>query len=374
MKNKYTPNKIILSFAFITCVMCLILIICDNDSQVRRSFEQITDDGWHYTILKSDQKEFAVITGYSGEMNVDEISMPGEINGTEVQYYCDSKHNTMLKANKLIIPYQIREITGYGLGFSTIKCIEFESYSHLDKIGEKSTLGVQGLEELTLPDSIETIEEEAFAYAFNLRKVYLGKNIKSIKDGVFYNTALSEVVISPENKRFIYDEGLLIDKEENRLIAYDHERYQDKITVPSTIKSVDARCFDGHLRYIDVEEGNTDYKSINGCLYSENGKTLIKVPNDMEELLFADGVDEIGSYSMRNCIFLKDIEVPDSVKRIDSFAFDSINVYLPESIESVNLTYFTGNIYYQGNPDQWKDVSVENPLDTNQYELHFMGE
>ena len=257
------------------------------------------------------------------------------------------------------------------------KEVIFEEGSRLKTIGADSVLGINDMEEIRLPDSLETIGEEAFAYAFNLKKVYLGANVTTIGDGAFYETKISDVEISPENKRFTYEDGLLVDKEENRLIAYDHEKYAESITIPSSIEFVDARCFDGRdLKWIDVEEGNKVYKSINGCLYSKDGKVLYKVPRAMtqEDFILADGVEEFGRYAMKYGS-VETVEVPDTVKKIDIFALDSQEVYLPKEIEDVDLRSFTGNIYYKGTAEDWQKVFVNNGSNSpDAYGLFYLGE
>jgi hypothetical protein len=356
--------------------MCIVLFIVDTDDIGGSNSYKTTSDGWKYTEMNGDDKDYIVVTDYEGKRNADEIAIPGEINGKEVLYYQGAFYNPDLKISKLIIPSQIKEISGCGFETCGIDKVEFEDGSQLEKIG-KGTFGIRAMEEVILPDSVRIIEEEAFADAYALKKIYLGDNLETIGDGAFYYTDISEVDISPDNKRFTYDEGLLVDREENRLIAYDHERYSKRIVVPAYIEYVDARCFDGReLEYIDVEEGNRNYASLDGCLYSKDMKTLYRVPPHIsaERLQFAEGIAEIGRYAMRNCINLEDIEIPDSVTKIDDLAFDSVNIYIPESLEIADFTHFTGEIYYKGNRKGWDNITITGSGNMNQYRLHFMEE
>lgn len=367
-----------LAILVVMLVTSLILLFNEKDRLIDRNIKKETADGWEYVKLNNDSynRDFIVIKGYSGKKKVDELIIPGEIDGCEVLYF-DGYLGTDLELGRLVIPYEIVEIRGSGMTMCSCKEVIFEEGSRLKTIGADSVLGINDMEEIRLPDSLETIGEEAFAYAFNLKKVYLGANVTTIGDGAFYETKISDVEISPENKRFTYEDGLLVDKEENRLIAYDHEKYAESITIPSSIEFVDARCFDGRdLKWIDVEEGNKVYKSINGCLYSKDGKVLYKVPRAMtqEDFILADGVEEFGRYAMKYGS-VETVEVPDTVKKIDIFALDSQEVYLPKEIEDVDLRSFTGNIYYKGTAEDWQKVFVNNGSNSpDAYGLFYLGE
>lgn len=74
-----------------------------------------------------------------------------------------------------------------------------------------------------------------------------------------------------------------------------------------------------YFHSIEVEDGNPYYTSINGCLMSKDGKTLIVAPGGLDELIIPDGCEEIGQES----IFMsyKKIVIPASVKSIHNWNF-----------------------------------------------------
>ena len=71
------------------------------------------------------------------------------------------------------------------------------------------------------------------------------------------------------------------------------------------------------------EEGNANYKSTNGILYSKDGTTLIQYPIGKKDTSFTipDSVTTIGDYAFYNCESLTSVVIPDSVTTIGSFAF-----------------------------------------------------
>ncbi|MBR4753369.1 MAG: leucine-rich repeat domain-containing protein [Thermoguttaceae bacterium] len=127
------------------------------------------------------------------------------------------------------------------------------------------------------------------------------------------------------------------------------------IVVPASLKEIarrgfrDCRC----LEAFEVAEDNPNFCSIDGVLYSKDGKTLLSVPEAIvrsasidhetgdvvEPIVFVDdssfhpvrrikgsfvvpdGVETIGSYAFCNCSSLTSIVLPDSVKEIAPCAF-----------------------------------------------------
>ncbi|MBR5344441.1 MAG: leucine-rich repeat domain-containing protein [Clostridia bacterium] len=76
----------------------------------------------------------------------------------------------------------------------------------------------------------------------------------------------------------------------------------------------------------EVEEGNPCYKSVDGVLFSTDGKTLIRYPNGQSDTHYdvPAGTEVIASYAFDDDSMnspLKTISLPIGLKRIESFAF-----------------------------------------------------
>lgn len=75
------------------------------------------------------------------------------------------------------------------------------------------------------------------------------------------------------------------------------------------------------LKEIEIITGDERFRTINGMLYSQNARRLYFCPRGIEGILeIPDGTDTITEDSCGNCSLSKVI-IPDSVKRIDRFAF-----------------------------------------------------
>ena len=118
------------------------------------------------------------------------------------------------------------------------------------------------------------------------------------------------------------------------------------ITIPSSVTSIGDRAFYNcdSLTNITVDENNENYKSIDGNLYTKDGKTLIQYAIGKQDTSFIipDGVTTIGNLAFRSCDNLTSITIPSSVTSIGDSAF-----YYCESLYVVynysNLSFEIGN-------------------------------
>ena len=95
---------------------------------------------------------------------------------------------------------------------------------------------------------------------------------------------------------------------------------------------------------IEVSEENPYFKSVDGVLFSKDGKKLICAPEFLQqEYTVPDGVEEIGDYAFYSCATIKKIVLSDSVCRIGRYALADQESYF--------------------NHDYWEDGSSANGND-----------
>lgn len=96
------------------------------------------------------------------------------------------------------------------------------------------------------------------------------------------------------------------------------------VNVPQTVTCIDASAFDGcfSLVAINVDLMNANYSSVSGALYSKDGKTLYRYPENSEgEAVVPDGVTVIGEFAFNHCIKLESIVLPSSVTEVSGRSF-----------------------------------------------------
>lgn len=122
------------------------------------------------------------------------------------------------------------------------------------------------------------------------------------------------------------------------------------INIPASVKSIDGQALLGgnNLTSITVDENNTSFKSIDGILYSKDGNKLLYYPSGKADEKFAipNGVTELGGNAFYGNVNLKSIEIPSSVTIIGGSAFDRCKnlskITIPNSVTSIGIGMFYG--------------------------------
>lgn len=107
-----------------------------------------------------------------------------------------------------------------------------------------------------------------------------------------------------------------------------HPDWHTELVIPASVTSIRHNSLGGsgddfysrftnRLERITVEDGNPRYMSIDGCLYSKDGKTFIKCPAGYKgKVVVADGVKFIADCAFLGCSEVTEIRLPDSLVSI----------------------------------------------------------
>ena len=106
--------------------------------------------------------------------------------------------------------------------------------------------------------------------------------------------------------------------------AFDSCIWITSITIPKNVSIIGTAAFDCYrLQKIEVEEDNEFYKSMDGVLYSKDGKKLVAYPTAKKDEKFEipDGVTEVNAYAFRENSRIKHVIFSHSVTKIGEYAF-----------------------------------------------------
>ncbi|WP_027390333.1 InlB B-repeat-containing protein [Chrysiogenes arsenatis] len=176
---------------------------------------------------------------------------------------------------------------------------------------------------VTLPSTLETIENGAFALnTFAGFSVNIPENVKYIGDHAFYNSGLAGATL-PTDLAFLGEHAFGL----NQIAA---------ITIPSGIGTIQRGVFwRNQLTHVTIPEGIT---SIAGSAFNDN---------QLESVTLPEGITSIGDYAFAQNE-LAALSIPATVQLIDEYAFYNnkiVDLTLNgDSLETIEVQAFRDNL------------------------------
>ena len=223
------------------------------------------------------------------------------------EYYKSIDGNLYAKDGKTLIQYAIGK-----------KDTLFNIPDFVTSIGESAFDRCSSLTSIEIPDSVTVIGDNAFEKCTSLATIVIPDSVTSIGNYIFVNCdSLTSIVIS------------------------------------NSITSIYSGLFQGcsSLTSIEIDESNEYYKSIDGSLYTESGKTLTHYAIGKQDTSFdiPGSVTIVGDFAFITCASLTTIVIPNSVTTIGTMALAYCF-----SLTSIN---------FEGTVEQWNAISKGNDWD-----------
>lgn len=269
-------------------------------------------------------------SAFEGCTNLKAVDIPSGVTsiGYNAFYRCSNLKNITLPSNLTTLGsyafYECKNLKTITIpsNVTTIGSDTFNGCSNLETVSLPSSLqkissnafsGCTCLQSVTIPDGVTTIGEYAFGGCKSLKSLSLPSKLTSIGSGAFGGCKSLETV-----------------------------------TLPSSLTSLaDGNVFTScdNLKSIFVEEGNTNYTSIDGVLYNKRVTRLLAFPAGKEMVDIPESVKYIGKWAFYGCIKLTNVVLPSNITSLGESAFSSSSI---ESIEfSSNMTSL-GPYSFQG--------------------------
>ncbi|MCQ2387318.1 MAG: leucine-rich repeat domain-containing protein [Clostridia bacterium] len=260
-----------------------------------------------YLFYTNDEVNY--LLGYIGEET--EIALPNDYNGQEYEIY-----QYAFFQNYTLTSVSIGEkVTSIG-DCAFYKCSSLENIiipNSVISIGSSTFYECSSLTSVTIPNSVTNIGWDVFSHCSSLKSVTLGNRVKSIGYNTFSYCSSLTSVIMPNSVTSIED------------YAFVDCGALTSIEIPNSVTTIGTYSFIGciSLTNITVDEDNLTYKSIDGNLYSKDGKTLIRyaIGKIDDAFMFPSSVISIGEYAFSGCNNLICIEISDSITNIEPNAF-----------------------------------------------------
>lgn len=328
------------------------------------------------------------VTGYKGRDS--RIEIPKTINGKTVKSVelegmkyldivklPDTVTSFSLTNSSVIavnIPESMRNISRDNTNFGTeLKAVFL--HDKLEEIGEGAFESCGRLESVVIPDSVKEIDDDAFtlceslksivipdsvkelgqfafSYCENLQTAILPKGLSEISDGLFMGSGITSIKIPGVEKispnAFYGCKNLLHVELSNDIKYIEYGAFEycsnlKSITLPDKLKSLDIMVFTGctALKSVDISENAENFSSIDGVLFSKDGKELVYYPDGKTEKLYTvpETTVRIGGNSFYTNCNIQSVVLPKKLTTIGRSAFsgceDLSQINIPESVSLI---------------------------------------
>lgn len=248
------------------------------------------------------------------DANCDSITISGNLNGNDFRFIQNNMPNLIyLNIAKVIIPDN--KIPSSGLQSKTT------------------------LQQIILPDNVETIGEYAFDRCSNLKKVTFPKTLTTILTQAFSECALSGELKLPTITTHIGE------------LAFDYNQIT-KAVLPDSLKTIGSEAFRGCqlLQEVVFPEKLTTI-----------GQYAFQDCKSLENIEFPANVTNISPGTFYNCTALQRVKFPANLNNISHYAFYQCSVLEKANLSEglINIDY---NAFYQCTA--LKEVSFPSTLAT----------
>ena len=245
-------------------------------------------------------------------------------------------------------------------------------------IGDSAFAGCHNLNSLTINDAATSIESWAFAECPLNTTLSLGKNIKTIGDYAFYDCRDLTSVTIPQSVTSIGAHAFgscisltTLSLGENIKTIGDYA-FNDcwvlsSVTIPQSVTSIGAHAFD-NCRILDS-------LTINGAIESM-GKQAFESCISLKTLSLGENIKTIGNFAFRNCLSLTNVTIPEKVTTIGPGTFSYCkhleSIMLPagltsfqDSLEDCPAGNPNGAIYYKNYKAAADALLADNDANSN---------
>jgi len=211
------------------------------------------------------------------------------------------------------LPNGLETIETWAFQGSKIK--RFEMPDSVTKIGELLFRFCTELEHLKLSNSLSELPAQIISSCSKLKVLDIPSSVKKVDaTNLVWCNSLEHIVFRDGLEEIVNGTALIVERGSLKEVNY-----------PKTLRKIPGGLFHNcpEVMEFNIDAENPYFCTIEGAIYTKDGKKLIAVPNAWrEDFIVHDGTEEIDGFVFNDFFKLKKIVLPESLKIIGHRAFD----------------------------------------------------
>lgn len=189
---------------------------------------------------------------------------------------------------------------------------------------------------ITIPDSVTTIEGSAFNHCYSLITINIPASVTSIPSGFLEDcSSLTNIEVDKNNPNYMSIDGNLYSKDGKTLIRYALGKKETSFVIPDFVTTVGLGAFEDcvNLEYIEMSDSVTSL-----------GSQAFSWCTSLKTVKLSNSLEEIPGLAFSYCKSLTEIVIPESVKIIGKTAFENCEsiteIKLPDAVTEIRDSAF----------------------------------
>lgn len=293
-----------------------------------KNTEQYEENSLKYFYQKSSDGKYAWIDRLEvkDEYKGDKLEFPDEINGSVlVRIGFDVGDVTENESN---IPYNVFGSTltddfKYPQKFKNIQNIVLPD--SIQAIEDGAFAGLYSMKNINCPKELRRIGVGAFNLCSGITEFTIGEYVSEIGPGAFGNCErLRKIHVSANNKKFCEQGGFIVDKEQKQAILAVPGK--EELVIPNDVNSFRKKCFATcKVKKLDLESEESGLVKKGDFIYRKDNKALLLGIVNGKTAIIPEGIEELNQESVLIGEKINKIEMPSGLKYLRGAWLDIVD-------------------------------------------------